>query len=67
MMAKNYRTSNVELAKTLEAHKLWLESGGKSGARADLSRARLSDCDLRGADFSGAKFFPGWEIVRKEV
>ena len=64
--------SREERKKILEAHKLWLDSGGKSGARADLSRARLSDCDLcgadlRGADLSGAKFFPGWEIVRKEV
>jgi len=51
--------SQEKLKQILEAHKLWRESGGKSGARADLSganlsRANLSEADLRWANLRGA-------------
>lgn len=38
-----------ELNKILEDHKIWVESFGQKGVRADLRNA-----DLRGADLSGA-------------
>jgi hypothetical protein len=56
-------TGNVRSRADLEAvrtqHKLWLDTNGKSGARANLSyadlrRADLSGMDLNGADLSGA-------------
>ena len=43
-----------ELNEILEQHKLWLDSFGAKGERADLRRADLSEADLRGADLSGA-------------
>ena len=48
-----------ELTKILEAHKLWMDSGGKNGAPANLRwtnlrEADLSDANLRGADLMGA-------------
>ena len=45
-----------ELTKILEPHKLWLESGGEQGERADLREANLSEADLRWADLSEAKY-----------
>ena len=43
-----------ELNRILDQHKLWLESNGNKGKRANLSGANLSDADLRGADLGGA-------------
>jgi len=40
----------------LQQHRLWLESGKESGARADLSGAQLNGMDLSGADLSAAVF-----------
>ena len=37
----------------LKQHKLWLESNGNKGKRADLFRADLSDANLSGANLSG--------------
>jgi uncharacterized protein YjbI with pentapeptide repeats len=45
---------NEELASILEQHRKWLQSGRKSGSRADLSGARLDGIDFSGADLSGA-------------
>jgi uncharacterized protein YjbI with pentapeptide repeats len=42
------------LPKILEAHCLWLESGGKRGTRANLIRANLSGANLIRANLSGA-------------
>src|SRR5215469_5738676 len=49
-----------ELESILEEHKAWVDSGRKSGRRADLSfadltGAKLAYADLRGANFTGAK------------
>lgn len=48
-----------ELNAILKNHKLWLETNGEEGVKADLSRANLkwvdlSGASLRGADLSGA-------------
>ena len=42
----------------LDEHKLWIESCGAKGVRADLSGANLCEADLRGADFYGATNVP---------
>jgi uncharacterized protein YjbI with pentapeptide repeats len=52
---------NHKLKEVLERHKLWVETDGKEGVRAnleyaDLSSANLKYADLRGADLSGTKF-----------
>jgi uncharacterized protein YjbI with pentapeptide repeats len=64
-MKKLKKITEKELKEILENHKLWVESEGKSGSRAnlsdvDLSYANLSfesliGADLSGADLSGAK------------
>jgi len=48
-----------DLKAVLDAHLLWIQSGGKEGTRADLRDANLrgadlSDANLRGADLRGA-------------
>ena len=49
------RLSEEELNNVLEQHKLWLDTDGDEGARANLSkadlyRANLSEADLRRAN-----------------
>jgi hypothetical protein len=44
----------MNIKKVLSDHKLWLETYGKEGMRADLSGANLSGADLSGADLHGA-------------
>src|SRR5262249_40915753 len=51
--------SNDELATMLVQHRVWLESGGIAGERADLRNfalcgAALGEADLRNADLAGA-------------
>jgi uncharacterized protein YjbI with pentapeptide repeats len=41
--------TDAQVAAVLAAHELWLTSGGKEGARADLSRGRLRKHRLRDA------------------
>ena len=48
--------SGEDLNKILEAHAKWVESGGKEGERADLSRTNLTAKNLEGNDCSGAIF-----------
>ena len=43
-----------DLNKILESHKLWLDTGGVEGARANLSEANLSGAYLSGANLSEA-------------
>tara|TARA_R100000093_G_scaffold56402_1_gene29240 strand:+ start:82 stop:381 length:300 start_codon:yes stop_codon:yes gene_type:complete len=40
--------------KILKDHKLWLDSDGEKGTRANLSRANLSEAYLSEANLSGA-------------
>ena len=46
--------SLLELAETLDQHKVWVESGGETGQRADLSGVNLSHADLTGVNLQGA-------------
>ena len=43
-----------KLKEVLALHKVWIDSDGAEGKRADLSGADLRGADLRGADLSGA-------------
>jgi len=43
-----------KLKKILEQHRIWIETNGVQGARADLSGANLIGAELRGANLSGA-------------
>ena len=46
--------NTVELRKILDEHKLWLESYGQHGSRADLRDANLYGADLRDSNLSNA-------------
>jgi uncharacterized protein YjbI with pentapeptide repeats len=46
--------SLLELAEILDQHKIWVESGGDAGAKADLSGVNLSKADLTGVNLQGA-------------
>jgi uncharacterized protein YjbI with pentapeptide repeats len=46
--------SLIELAQILDEHKLWVESGGDSGVKADLSGVNLAGADLTGVNLQGA-------------
>jgi hypothetical protein len=42
------------IKKTLDDHELWVLTGGKAGARANLAGAYLRDANLRGVNLGGA-------------
>jgi uncharacterized protein YjbI with pentapeptide repeats len=44
----------MDIKKILDDHKLWRETGGEKGARANLFGANLECADLEGADLAGA-------------
>ena len=44
----------MSIEDVLQEHKLWLESNGENGVRADLWGADLRGANLRGADLRGA-------------
>ena len=46
--------SLIELAEILDQHKLWVESGGESGNKADLCGVNLARADLTGVNLEGA-------------
>src|SRR5438270_3816505 len=46
--------SLVELAESLDQHKIWADSGGESGAKADLTGVNLAEADLTGVNLQGA-------------
>src|SRR5437016_7404404 len=46
--------SLIELAEILDQHKSWAESGGESGAKADLCGVNLAKADLTGVNLQGA-------------
>src|SRR5260370_40259377 len=41
--------SLLDLAEILDQHKIWVESGGESGVKADLCGDHLAKADLTGA------------------
>ncbi len=49
--------SPKKLAKILEAHRMWVESEGKEGERADLNEANLQEAYLGEANLQGANLF----------
>ena len=46
--------SLIDLAEILDQHKMWVESGGESGNKADLCAVNLSKADLTGVNLEGA-------------
>jgi len=52
--ARASSVSLIELAQLLDEHKLWVESGGEAGVKADLSGVNLSGADLTGVNLQGA-------------
>ena len=48
------RLSLLDLAEVLDQHKIWVESGGESGVKADLCGANLGKADLTGVNLQGA-------------
>ncbi len=48
------QVSPEDLQRILEAHRKWVESKGKEGERADLSRANLQEANLRSANLQEA-------------
>ncbi|HGJ5891569.1 MAG TPA: pentapeptide repeat-containing protein, partial [Arsenophonus apicola] len=46
--------NNDELRKILDEHKVWVDSMGKNGRKANLWGANLIRADLQGADLWGA-------------
>ncbi|WP_339053924.1 pentapeptide repeat-containing protein [Arsenophonus endosymbiont of Crataerina pallida] len=60
-----------ELRKILDEHKVWVESLGEDGSKADLCRANLREADLYGAqlreaDLRGAKLY-GANLCRAKL
>ena len=48
------KITEEELKEILEQHRLWLDSNGKEGKRADLTDAKLYGADLSGANLTRA-------------
>jgi uncharacterized protein YjbI with pentapeptide repeats len=46
--------SLLELAEVLDQHRIWVETGGESGTRADLCGVNLAKADLTGVNLQGA-------------
>jgi uncharacterized protein YjbI with pentapeptide repeats len=46
--------SLIELAEILDQHKIWVETGGESGVKADLCGVNLAKADLTGVNLQGA-------------
>ncbi|AMO83163.1 pentapeptide repeat-containing protein [Obesumbacterium proteus] len=46
--------NTADLRKILDEHKIWIESFGENGSRANLCGANLRDANLRDANLSGA-------------
>src|ERR1700691_3214002 len=46
--------SMLELAEVLDQHRIWVESGGETGAKADLCGVSLAKADLTGVNLQGA-------------
>src|SRR5262249_36009223 len=52
--AQSFHIDLVELAAILDQHKIWVESGGDEGTKADLSGVNLANADLTGVNLQGA-------------
>src|SRR5467141_547320 len=49
--------SLIDLAEILDQHKIWVESGGESGIKADLCGVNLAKADLTGVNLQGAHLY----------
>ncbi len=49
--------SLIDLAEILDQHKQWVESGGETGVKADLSGVNLAKADLTGVNLQGAHLY----------
>src|SRR6266853_1574593 len=49
--------SLIDLAEILDQHKIWVESGGESGIKADLCGVNLAKADLTGVNLMGANLY----------
>jgi uncharacterized protein YjbI with pentapeptide repeats len=47
--------SVLELAEILDQHRIWVESAGESGSKADLCGVNLAKADLTGVNLQGAQ------------
>ena len=54
-LADYFEEQTMDIQKVLEQHKIWVDSNGKEGERADLSDATLINLDLSGVDLRGAQ------------
>ena len=52
----------MEIKKILDDHKLWRETGGEKGARANLERANLKGANLYGANLAGAYLYGAYLV-----
>ena len=50
-----FEEQTMDIQKVLEQHKMWIDSHGKEGERADLIDATLINLDLSGVDLRGAQ------------
>src|SRR5712692_6612558 len=64
--AESRGISLLDLAEVLDQHKIWAESGGEYGAKADLSGVNLANANLRGADLSLANL-RGASLVQADL
>ena len=48
------KISLLDLAEILDQHKIWVETSGESGTKADLCGVNLSHSDLTGVNLEGA-------------
>src|SRR5260370_384490 len=53
--AESRGMSLLDLAEVLDQHKIWAESGGGSGGKADLSGVDVAKVDLTGVNLQGAQ------------
>ena len=65
--AKLREVSEDELKRILAAHKKWVETDGKEGERADLSRTNLQDAALARADLRGAVLTSAQNLTREQL
>ena len=56
----------MDIKKILDDHKLWRETGGEKGARADLEGANLEGANLARADLDGADL-EGANLARADL
>src|SRR5262245_16824965 len=54
VVAPANQPAGLDLAAIRDQHRIWVESGGEAGVKADLCGANLENADLTGANLQGA-------------